>query len=520
MPSQATKYKILIASPSDVVEERKAIPEVIEYWNSVNSDHYGVILKPVLWEIDATPEMGKSPQAIINKQLVKNCDILVGTFWTRLGTPTGKAESGTVEEIEEFLKDGKPVLLYFSSIPVAPESINVEQYKRLLEFKKRCEKEGLVIFYKSIDELQKKFQMHITKTINEIHKEPSEVSEELEEVLDEGFEMYKNSLNQTVGAKIQVGSVGSGGARQNTTVDKTINPRVYDEKQQPPIGSVQLPSYTWDFQNFEEFYYDLNDDLGAEQLTVISVDGRTIKQDNLIYTTRGQGKTLNVVKYAFNNNYSAAANAGLEKFDAGDMAVSAGQYNIVGWQAQPYVGIKNHSYKLAKLIIEQGNATSEKKTLTVGETWDIGGGWQLTANAIDAKAIPRQVWLTLSKDGIKKDDKVVAQGNVYTYVERRVGGESDVPLFVTYIDRVFAGATSDMVQLRYTWALDASITEIKGGDRYGVFTVESVEPIQLNTDVPVILSKGSTVDIMGNLKFKIADDPNFLRFCPLVLRNQ
>jgi hypothetical protein len=33
---------------------------------------------------------------------VESGDILMGVFWTRLGTPTGKAPSGTVEEIEHF----------------------------------------------------------------------------------------------------------------------------------------------------------------------------------------------------------------------------------------------------------------------------------------------------------------------------------------------------------------------------------------------------------------------------------
>ena len=43
------------------------------------------------------PQMGDRPQELINKQLVGHCDLLIGSFWTRLGTPTGRAESGTAE---------------------------------------------------------------------------------------------------------------------------------------------------------------------------------------------------------------------------------------------------------------------------------------------------------------------------------------------------------------------------------------------------------------------------------------
>ena len=62
------------------------------------------MLLPVGWETHATPAMGDRPQAIINKQILAGCDLLVAVFWTRLGSPTGAAASGTVEEIEEHLQ--------------------------------------------------------------------------------------------------------------------------------------------------------------------------------------------------------------------------------------------------------------------------------------------------------------------------------------------------------------------------------------------------------------------------------
>ncbi|MFH0903675.1 MAG: S-layer protein domain-containing protein [Methanobacteriota archaeon] len=310
---------------------------------------------------------------------------------------------------------------------------------------------------------------------------------------------------------------GVGGGRITT-----INPRVYDERKQPPIGSLQLPSYEWNDQNFEGFFHDLNEYTGTEQLTIMHIDGRIIKQNNLIYTTQGQGKTLNVVKYAFRDDYLAAANAGLEKFGAGDMSENEGRYTIVGWLASKYIAIKGKHCMLSKILVEHGPA--DKVILTVGETWYIGGGWSLTANAIDAKASPRQVWLTLSKDGVKKDDKVITAGTseakpIYTYVEKGLCGEIDVPVFVTYVDSVFAGATTDMVQLRYTWLMSSTCTEIKSGDKYGIMKVAQQNPLLLkNSDDTVTLFPDSTISIMGNLKFKVANDSSFLRFHPTILQ--
>jgi hypothetical protein len=172
-------YKILIASPNDLTSEKKVIPEVINSWNSLNSEQFKVCLLPVMWETHSTPEMGSRPQEIINQQLVDTCDILIGVFWTRIGTHTGEAESGTVEEIEKFIDTGKPVMLYFSSIPIKPENIDLKQYERLKNFKAKCMKNGLVIDYSSIDELREKIITHLTNKIRKLLGEKNIFNEEI-----------------------------------------------------------------------------------------------------------------------------------------------------------------------------------------------------------------------------------------------------------------------------------------------------------------------------------------------------
>lgn len=168
MSYQTTTYKILIASPSDGISARDAITEVIHRWNRVDSDYYKIFLLPVKWETDAAPEAGERPQAIINRQLVENCDILIGIFWTRIGTKTIKAESGTVEEIQHFIKMNKPAMIYFSSERIDPNKIDLKQRGRLDKFKKEIKKIALVEKFKSISELKEKVDRQLTKIIKEI----------------------------------------------------------------------------------------------------------------------------------------------------------------------------------------------------------------------------------------------------------------------------------------------------------------------------------------------------------------
>jgi hypothetical protein len=107
MSYPATVFNVTIASPSDVTEERRIAREAIYNWNAINSESDRLILRPLGWESDTTPEMGEQPQGIINRQMLSRSDLLVAIFWTRVGTPTGKFVSGTVEEIEEHQRAGK-----------------------------------------------------------------------------------------------------------------------------------------------------------------------------------------------------------------------------------------------------------------------------------------------------------------------------------------------------------------------------------------------------------------------------
>lgn len=170
MTFQATVYRILIASPNDVIAERRTITEIISSWNATHFAKMKALLLPVMWETHLAPEMGGHPNAIIlNKQIVKDCDILIGTFWTRIGT-----EFGVIEEIKEFQKAGKPVMIYFSSLPVVPSSIDLKQYEKLMKFMDDCIKHGLVEKYDSIPDFREKLSKQIASKILKMHRIPEE----------------------------------------------------------------------------------------------------------------------------------------------------------------------------------------------------------------------------------------------------------------------------------------------------------------------------------------------------------
>ncbi|MBZ3858280.1 hypothetical protein FG683_024010 [Salmonella enterica subsp. enterica serovar Senftenberg] len=159
---------LTIASPSDVPEEREAITESLYEWNALNSQTTGFVLLPVRWESHSAPTMGDRPQGIINNQVVRNCDMLIGAFWTRLGSPTGVEESGTVEEIKWFLKQQKPVMLYYSKKQVDLDLIDTQQLEKLKEFKKSIRDKGIQEQYTNVDELKMKLSRQLTIVLREV----------------------------------------------------------------------------------------------------------------------------------------------------------------------------------------------------------------------------------------------------------------------------------------------------------------------------------------------------------------
>ncbi|HET9285878.1 MAG TPA: hypothetical protein VFR24_28325 [Candidatus Angelobacter sp.] len=170
MARKVVAIRILIASPADVASEREIVSEVIERWNAVHSRSIGIIFEAIRWETHSYPASGDRPQAIINSQIVDDADIVVGIFWSRLGTPTGVSPSGTAEEIERLRQSGKHVLLYFSNAPI-PQNHDADQFSRLQAYKHSIRENSLVWDFSNSEELHKLFTQHLASLANKIAQE-------------------------------------------------------------------------------------------------------------------------------------------------------------------------------------------------------------------------------------------------------------------------------------------------------------------------------------------------------------
>ncbi len=276
----------------------------------------------------------------------------------------------------------------------------------------------------------------------------------------------------------------------------------------------------WDAQRFPGFWYNLNGGKSSEKLTVdqsassLTSVSRTIGQENLLYNTSRTNQNYTVYTEKgkkVENGLSYSSATGFTKGTTG------GVYARLGWFGDLYVAVNGKANKLAKLIKEQKK--EEKQTLKLGTTWSIGEGYNLTVDALDTTVSPRQAHLTFSKDGNTLDEKHVTEGEVYTYFVKSLKGESDVPVFVTYVESIFTGAEgmSALVQLRYTWLISQNVLEVKAGDKFGVFEVKEANEnyvLLYNKDKTISLDQNTVQPLYGELKFKVASS-TALRFYPI-----
>jgi hypothetical protein len=164
--------KLVVASPGDVMPERKCLDSVVSELNKSIASHFGLYINVLRWEVDSYPGFHlEGPQGLIDELFkIEESDILVGIFWKRFGTPTHGVESGTEHEFnlayEAWKSSGgrRPhIMMYFNKKAYTPKNkAEAEQWAKVLEFKERFPKEGLGWSYKSTTEFEHVFRSHLT----------------------------------------------------------------------------------------------------------------------------------------------------------------------------------------------------------------------------------------------------------------------------------------------------------------------------------------------------------------------
>lgn len=230
MPRNTAVFQVFVASPSDVSDERRLLEGIIRQLNKIWSRSLDITFELLKWETDVRPSFSTDPQAAINEQIGLEYDVFIGIFWGRIGTPTPRAASGTIEEFElaysRFMssKTSPEIMIYFKDAGIAPSKIDTDQLQKVNEFRESLTmKGGLYSMFEDhagfesslrshLSALAQKFssqQRNIVAELASGHEQPTQVIELLTEEDDYGLldytEIYTSRLDEMNSAMTSIG---------------------------------------------------------------------------------------------------------------------------------------------------------------------------------------------------------------------------------------------------------------------------------------------------------------------------
>ncbi|MFT7403211.1 hypothetical protein [Zhongshania sp.] len=170
MARNETIISVFVASPGDVIDERKALESIISELNRTWSRTLNLRLELIKWETDIHPSFGAYPQDVINKQLNDEYDVFIALFWSKVGSPTEIAESGTIEEFDrayqKYQNDPKSVdiMVYFKDQAIPPSKMDFVQLQKLQSLKEKLgDKGGLYWPFDNTEDFETLIRGHLSR---------------------------------------------------------------------------------------------------------------------------------------------------------------------------------------------------------------------------------------------------------------------------------------------------------------------------------------------------------------------
>jgi tetratricopeptide (TPR) repeat protein len=174
-------YKVFIASPGGLANERKAFRDALNEYNDCDAVHRSAVFLPIGWEL-TLPGVGR-PQALINAD-IETCDYFLLILWDRWGSPTEPGmkpsySSGIEEEYHVALKcfedPSKPmrqIVILFKSVEERQLSDPGAQLGKVLEFKKQLEDEKRLLFdtFDNVESLKQKVHRSLSGWLRDHEK--------------------------------------------------------------------------------------------------------------------------------------------------------------------------------------------------------------------------------------------------------------------------------------------------------------------------------------------------------------
>lgn len=265
----------------------------------------------------------------------------------------------------------------------------------------------------------------------------------------------------------------------------------------PVAEVVDGESYSWSAQDFAGFYYDLDDDVGGEHLSLL-ISGGEIGDSGAVYSTRSQEEPMEFSVWGSRWTIGFLGEAYFAGYSSGHLSDESGGEVLL------------RDERIANVLIDDDDERTIERDLPLR----LKEGYKLVIEEVDPEG--EKVSLELFKDGAKMDSAVVelskenGSSSEGTYLFKRPVGGEDVVFVAVHFKNAFSNGGDYLVTVDGLWQISDETVRIEDGDEWGEMTVEDVNPdemviIMTNEDRKISLSKGRSRLLLGEIGIKTAD---------------
>jgi S-layer protein (TIGR01567 family) len=275
---------------------------------------------------------------------------------------------------------------------------------------------------------------------------------------------------------------------------------------------------TWDPKTFSGFYYDIDDNLGNENIKMTITGNKLEEPTGVAYTTTTQLNDLDFEDWGWYNSIGFLG----ENYFAG--------YS----EKKPVVNGEEIEPELWKHCTDKNTLTDEQllkvlkdddteMTVTSGTPLKLEEGYELSIKSIDIDG--NKVYLELSKDGSVISSKVISpskdgatMADKTYYYKKDIGDTKEIVIVAAHFKNAFRGADQNLATVDGIFQVSDTASDVAVDTEYDKMRISAVSPDTItmdNKDNSITLSKNKETALMAGIGIKTADQDNINDTDPL-----
>ncbi len=275
-------------------------------------------------------------------------------------------------------------------------------------------------------------------------------------------------------------------------------------------GSIAAGNYWWSPQNFAGFYYNIDDDLGTEELATTITEGNKLQEpDGITYTTAVQNC---IFKFDDWGSYNAIGFLGKKYFEGYNIGENDGT-NPEILQESNVTNLLDYG-ELTEILVNE----DQENILDLSKAIDLKENYSLKLKVgTDNKGM----LVELIKDKKTIDKKAVIMPGTYVFGSR-IGDAPGILIIAAHFQEPIFLEGKSYIKLDGLWQISENPIFLSRGTSYGLMTVTNIDPVNgfiamSNIDNTITLSKNKEISLMGDFNIRtsdqdVIDDANPLRY--------